>query len=197
MKTLVVATANQGKLSEIKSLLRDMPFEVISMKEVGMNKDIAETGSTFEENALIKAKTVFETTGNIVLADDSGLEVDYLNGAPGIHTARYAGDGASDTAKIKKLLSELEHVPLEKRTARFVCAAVLMLEDRSYFTVRGECEGYIAFEPIGSNGFGYDPIFYLKQYDKTMAQISDETKNKISHRGKALNLVIARLSSLF
>ncbi len=196
MKTLVVATGNQGKLSEIKSIFKYMPLKIISMKEAGVHKDIEENGTTFEENALIKAKAVFDATGHAVLADDSGLEVDFLNGAPGIQTARYAGEGASDMDRINKLLGELKNVPFEKRTARFVCAVAIILEDGSYFTTRGECNGYISFEPAGNKGFGYDPVFYVPEYDKTMAQLDEEVKNKISHRAKALDAAAARLAPL-
>lgn len=193
MKNFIVATKNKGKLNEIREILSGLPLKVISMEEAGIDKDIDETGSTFEENALIKAKEVFAITGDMVMADDSGLEVDYLDGAPGIYSARFAGEGATDGDKNSKLLKLLEGVPMEKRTARFVCSVAVVFPDSSHFIVRGTCEGYIAEKPEGSNGFGYDPLFYIKEYGMTIAQMASENKNKISHRGKALQLMMEEL----
>jgi len=188
MQKFIVATKNKGKMKEIKEILKDFPFEVVSMEEAGINEDIEETGSTFEENALIKANAIRKTAGEGVfaMADDSGLEVDFLDGRPGIYSSRFAGENASDAERNEKLLSLLKDVPFEKRTARFVCVIAVILPDRKYFTVKGTCEGYIGFEPKGSNGFGYDPLFYLPDYEMTVAQMSPEQKNEISHRGKAL-----------
>ena len=188
MKKLIVASKNKGKLKEIKEILSDMPIKVISMDEAGVDIEIEETGMTFEENALIKAKAVFDVTGNIILADDSGLEVDCLNGAPGIYSARFAGDNASDNDNLVKLLGMLKDIPMEKREARFVCAVAAILENGSYFTVRGTCEGYITDTPNGENGFGYDPVFLVPRFQKTMAELDEELKNEISHRGNALKL---------
>ncbi len=190
---LVVATKNKGKLNEIKEITRDLPLNVISMEEAGISEDIDETGSTFEENALIKARAVHGIIGAMVMADDSGLEVDWLNGAPGVHTSRFAGEGASDMDKINKLLGLMKGVPFEKRKARFVCAIAVIMPDGESFTVRGTCEGYICEEPRGKNGFGYDPVFYLEEFGKTMAEIDLDTKNSISHRGKALRLMAEEL----
>lgn len=193
MKKFVVATKNKGKLKEIAEILDGLNLEVVSMEQVGIDEDIEEYGSTFEENALIKAKEVYKRTGELVMADDSGLEVDFLNGAPGIYSSRFAGEGASDEDRNNKLLAMLKDVPFENRKARFVCAIAVVLPDGSHFTVRGTCEGYIAFEPIGTNGFGYDPLFFLPEYDKTAAQLEASKKHEISHRGKALKLMLEQL----
>ena len=193
MKKLIAATKNKGKINEIQEILSDMPFQVISMEEAGITKDIEEFGSTFEENALIKAEEVCKLTGEIVMADDSGLEVDALNGAPGIYSARFAGEGASDEDKNIKLLNMLKDVPFEKRGARFVCAIAVAYPDGKSFCVRGTCEGYIGFKSEGNNGFGYDPLFYMPEFNMTTAQLAPEEKHKISHRGKALRLMVERL----
>jgi len=193
MERFIVASKNRGKLKEIQEILRDFPFEVLSMQDVGINEDIEEYGTTFEDNALIKAREVQKKTGGIVMADDSGLEVDYLNGAPGIYTSRFAGEGASDEDINNKLLSLLEGVPFEKRKARFVCAIAVVLPDGEEFTVRGICDGYIGFKPEGKNGFGYDPLFFLPDYNMTTAQMEPKEKHKISHRGKALEMMVKEL----
>lgn len=193
MKKFIVATRNKGKLKEIKEILDGFQFEVLSMEEAGIYKDIEEYGTTFEENALIKAEEVFRLTGEMVMADDSGLEVDYLNGAPGVYSSRFAGEGATDGDRNNKLLDLLRDVPFEKRTARFVCAIAVVLPDGRHFAVKGTCEGYIGFKPEGDNGFGYDPLFYIPQYDITIAQMRSEEKNAISHRGKALGLMVEEL----
>jgi XTP/dITP diphosphohydrolase len=196
---LIAATRNKGKLEEIAQILEQFPFNVVSMTEAGVTDDIEETGSTFEENALIKAKKVWEATGKgeIVLADDSGLEVDYLDGAPGVHSARYAGEGASDADRNRKLLGALASVPADKRSARFVCAMVMIFPDGDDLIVRGTCEGMIAFEPAGTNGFGYDPLFYVPSIGATIAQMDAETKNRISHRGNALRQLAERLKQIW
>lgn len=193
MRRFIVATKNKGKLGEIKEILNDFPFEVISMEEAGITKDIEEYGNTFEENALIKAREIFNATGEMVMADDSGLEVDFLNGAPGIYSSRFAGEGATDEDKNKKLLQLLEGVPFNNRTARFVCSIAVVLPDGEHFTVRGICDGYICVEPAGDNGFGYDPLFFLPEYNMTTAQMNPEQKNSISHRGRALNKMVDEL----
>lgn len=196
---LIAATRNKGKLEEIAQILKQFPFTVVSMTEAGVTDDIEETGSTFEGNALIKAKKVWEATGrgDIVLADDSGLEVDYLDGLPGVYSARYAGEGASDADRNRKLLGVLTGVPADKRSARFVCAMVMIFPDGRDFTVRGTCEGMIAFEPAGVNGFGYDPLFYIHSIGATIAQMDAETKNRISHRGNALRQLAERLKQIW
>lgn len=196
MTKFIVATRNKGKLKEISEILKGLPFEIISMEEAGIDKEIEESGSTFEENAVIKAEEIFKATGEIVMADDSGLEVDFLDGAPGIYSARFAGEGAADADRNNKLLNLLKDVPFEKRTARFVCAVAVIMPDGRKFTVRGTCEGYIGFKPEGQNGFGYDPLFYLTDYDKTIAQLDSTEKNKISHRGRALKLMLEELKRI-
>ena len=192
-KKFIVATKNKGKLNEIKEILSDFDYEVLSMTDLGINKEIEETGSTFEENALIKAKAVWNLTGETVMADDSGLEVDALNGAPGIYSSRFAGPNATDEERNKKLLALLEEVPFEKRKARFVCAIAVVYPDGSDFVVRGTCDGYIAFKPEGNNGFGYDPLFYVPEFGMTTAQMDPKKKHSISHRGKALQEMINML----
>lgn len=189
----VAATGNKGKLKEIKDILASLPFDVISMGEAGINDEIEETGKTFEENAIIKASSISKITNDFVVADDSGLEVDYLNGEPGIYSSRFAGEGASDVDKNNKLLRLLEGVPFEKRTARFVCAVAVVFPDGKSFTVRGTCEGFIGDKPAGVNGFGYDPLFYVPGYKMTIAEMDMETKNSISHRGKALRMMVEEL----
>ena len=192
----VVASTNSGKIKEIKKVLQDTSLEVISMSEAGFNDEIEETGTTFEENALIKAQAVAAKVNAIVMADDSGLEVDALNGAPGVYSARYAGEGANDQDRNRKLLRELSYITDEKRQARFVSAIAVVMPDGKSFVVRGTCEGLIAKEPSGENGFGYDPLFYMPEFSATMAQISIEEKNKISHRGKALVKMVEKLKEI-
>lgn len=189
-KKIIAATKNRGKLKEIAQLLSDLPYDVISMTDAGMTDDIDESGATFEENALIKARAVWKVTGETVIADDSGLEVDHLGGAPGVYSARYAGEGATDADRNHKLLSALAGVPADKRSARFVCAAALIFPDGRELVVRGTCEGYIAEEPAGDNGFGYDPLFYVPEFGLTIAQMDAELKNSISHRGNALRKIL-------
>ena len=193
MRKFIVATKNKGKIKEIKEILSEFQFEVLSMEEVGIDKNIEEHGSTFEENAMIKAKEVYKATGEMVMADDSGLEVDYLDGAPGVYSSRFAGEGATDRDRNDKLLKLMLGVPFEKRTARFVCAIAVILPDGRHFTVKGTCEGYIDFEPRGSNGFGYERLFYIPEYAMTIAPMPAEEKNSISHRGKALRLMVQQL----
>ncbi len=197
MKKFIAATKNKGKIKEISEILKDFPYEVLSMESVGLNIDIEETGSTFEENALIKASEISRITGETVMADDSGLEVDFLNGAPGIYSSRFAGENATDEEKNKKLLDMLKDVPFEKRAARFVCVIAVVFPDGSNFTVKGTCEGYISNEPNGTNGFGYDPLFYVPEYQMTTAQMVSEMKHEISHRGKALRLMVNELQKKY
>ena len=188
-KRIVFATGNAGKMKEIKMILGDLGMPVVSMKEAGIEADIVEDGTSFAENAQIKAKAICEMTGEIVLADDSGLKIDYLNKEPGIYSARYMGEDTSYHIKNAKLIERLEGVPDEKRTARFVCAIAAAFPDGSMKTVRAAMEGRIGYKESGENGFGYDPIFYLPEYGCTSAEISMEEKNKISHRGKALRAI--------
>lgn len=167
-------------------ILADLDMEIVSMKEAGIVTDIDENGTTFEENAIIKAKAVAAYTDDIVLADDSGLEIDYLNKEPGIYSARYMGEDTSYDIKNRNLLDRLAGVPKEQRTARFVCAIAAVLPDKEVIVKRETIEGYIGFEPAGENGFGYDPIFYVDEYNCSTAQLPADKKNELSHRGKAL-----------
>ena len=188
---IIAATANAGKIKEIKKIFSDVNLEILSMGEIGIDIDIEENGTTFEENALIKTRAVAEECRKlgmdaVVMADDSGLEIDYLNKEPGIYSARYAGVDTSYDIKNNLLLQRLEGVPDEKRTARFVCAVAAAFPDGSTEVVRGTIEGIIGYEIAGENGFGYDPIFYLPEYGCTTAELSPEKKNELSHRGKAL-----------
>ena len=180
MKKVIFATGNEGKMKEIREILGDLDIELLSLKDAGIHADIVEDGKTFEENAQIKAKAIRDLTGEIVLADDSGLEIDYLNKEPGIYSARYMGEDTSYHIKNAKLIERLEGVPDEKRTARFVCAIAAAFPDGSVKT---------GYKESGANGFGYDPIFYLPEYGCTSAELSMEEKNKISHRGKALRAI--------
>ena len=186
MRRLIFATGNEHKMVEIRESLGELPVEILSMKDVGIKADIVENGNTFEENALIKAKEVCKLAGEMVLADDSGLEIDYLNGEPGIYSARYMGEDTSYRIKNQNLIDRLEGVPDEKRTARFVCAIAAAFPDGRSFVVRGTIEGIIGYEERGANGFGYDPIFYLPERGVSTAEIPPEEKNSISHRGNAL-----------
>ena len=189
MKKVIFATGNQGKMKEIREILGDLDIELLSLKDAGIHADIVEDGKTFEENAQIKARTICNLTGEIVLADDSGLEIDYLNKEPGIYSARYMGEDTSYHIKNANLIERLNGVPDEKRTARFVCAIAAAFPDGTVRTVRAAMEGRIGYEEKGENGFGYDPIFYLPEYGCSSAELSMEEKNKISHRGKALRAI--------
>lgn len=186
MKTMIIATKNKGKAREFERLFRPLGFEVKTLLDFDEIEDIEETGTTFEENAIIKAEAVSKETGQVVIADDSGLIVDALNGAPGIYSARYAGSDKNDEANIDKVLKELEEVPEEKRTARFYCALAVAFPNSKTITVYGTCEGSILRERRGSNGFGYDPIFFVNELGVSMAELTPEQKSKISHRGNAL-----------
>ena len=186
-RRIIFATGNKDKMKEIRQILADLGMEIISMKEAGVDIDIVEDGMSFEENAEIKARTVSRVrTNDIVLAEDSGLEIDYLDKAPGIYSARFAGEDTSYDIKNRIFLDRLEGVPDEERTARFVCAVAAVFPDGTSETVRETIEGRIAHEPAGENGFGYDPIFYVPEYECTTAEMSAELKNELSHRGKAL-----------
>ena len=192
MYRIVFATGNAGKMKEVREILADLPAEIQSMKEAGIQADIVENGSSFEENALIKAKAVANLVSDgrtVVLADDSGLEIDYLGGEPGIYSARYMGEDTSYRIKNANLVQRLSGVPVEKRTARFVCAIAAVFPDGSAVIRRGVIEGKIGYEERGENGFGYDPIFYLPDMSRTTAELSPEEKNAISHRGRALEAI--------
>lgn len=186
---MIFATGNENKMKEIREILGALPLEILSMKEAGISADIVEDGNTFEENALIKARAICKLAGEMVLADDSGLEIDYLNKEPGIYSARYMGEDTSYHIKNNSLINRLEGVPDEKRTARFVCAIAAVFPDGKELVVRGTVEGIIGYEEKGENGFGYDPIFYLPERECTTAELPSEEKNSISHRGNALRLM--------
>lgn len=199
MKKLLVATKNEGKATEIKELIGAFFEEVLTLNDLDKSLNIIENGKTFEENAYQKAKSVhslYSSYGFSTLADDSGLEVDALNGAPGVFSARYAGEAATDEDRINKLLDELKDVPLEKRSARFVCALVFIDENGRTYQTKGVCEGKIGFLPEGQNGFGYDPIFIPNGYNVSFAQIPSTVKNKISHRAKAFEKLRAILGEI-
>ena len=189
MNQIVFATGNEGKVKEVKMIMRDLGMEVISLKEAGIIANVEENGVTFEENAILKAKEIAEHTNAIVLADDSGLEIDFLNKEPGIYSARYLGEDTSYAIKNKVILERMEGADDKARSARFVCAMAAVFPDGEVVVSRGVMEGMIGYEIQGENGFGYDPIFYLPEYHATSAQISPEIKNKISHRGTALELM--------
>lgn len=193
MKKLIFATGNENKMKEIRMILGDLDYEILSMKEAGIDADIVEDGKTFEENAIIKATAISKLSGCLVLADDSGLEVDYMDKMPGIYSARWMGEDTSYRIKNKAIIDKLEGVPDEKRTARFVCAIAAAFPDGRVVTKRGTIEGIIGYEERGENGFGYDPIFFLPEYGKTTAEMSPEEKNQISHRGRALELIKSEL----
>jgi len=182
---LLLATGNQGKLEELRQLLTGVPFDLSSPADIGLNLDVHESGKTYATNAWLKAQAFAVASGLLALADDSGLEVDALGGAPGVLSSRYAGLGASDSQRVAYLLSKLEDVPWEKRTARFLCVVAIALPHGKVKLCSGSCCGIITFAPKGSNGFGYDPVFYFPKLGKTMAELPPEIKNRISHRAKA------------
>ena len=183
---IVAATNNAGKLKEINAILGALGYEVVSLKQMGIEIDVEETGTTFEENALLKARAVSKLTDFAVIADDSGLCVDALGGEPGVYSARYAGEGASDDMLIEKLLSNMQGIEREKRGAHFVSVVALVMPDKTELIAEGKAYGYITNEPDGEGGFGYDPIFCSDEIGKTYARMSGEEKNSISHRGRAL-----------
>lgn len=194
---IIFATANEGKMREVRLILADLGMEIMSMKEAGVSCDAEENGRTFRENAEIKARAVWEQTGHIVLADDSGLVVDYLGGEPGIYSARYMGEETSYEIKNQAIIDRVKDAKENERTARFVSAIAAVLPDGTILHTEGTVEGLIASEPAGTGGFGYDPIFYLPEYGMTSAEIPIEKKNEISHRGKALEAMKVKLKSLF
>lgn len=193
MNKILFATSNEGKMREIRMIMADENVEICSLKDMGIHVDINEDGKTFEENAAIKAKALRPYTDAIILADDSGLEIDYINKEPGIYSARYMGENTSYDIKNANLIERLANARDEERSARFVCAIAALLPDGQLLITRETMEGRIAYEPAGENGFGYDPILYLPEYGMTSAQISPEEKNKISHRGKALRAMREKL----
>ena len=190
---IIAATNNKGKLREFGEILSPLGFEVVSLHEAGIYAEVEETGSTFEENALIKARAVSLLSNSPVIADDSGLCVDALEGRPGVRSARWAGEGATDAQRIDKLLSELEGV--EDRSARFVSAVAFIDTDGTAITAEGSVEGIILYKPVGNNGFGYDPVFFCTELQKSFAEVSDEQKNSVSHRGRALRAIAKMLKN--
>jgi len=193
---LLLGTNNRGKINEYRALLGYLPYEILTPTDLGINKEVIESGRTLEENAGLKATTLAEESGLLTLADDSGLEVDALGGEPGPLSARYAGEGASDEARNRYLLERLKHVPWEERKARFRCVIALADYGEEVVYFSGECYGLVAFGPRGDFGFGYDPVFYLPELDKTMAELTQEGKNRLSHRGLAGRKVACKLEQM-
>lgn len=190
---IIFATSNEGKMKEVRMILADLGMEVLSMKQAGAVVDLVEDGETFAANAIIKATAIQAVTGGIVLADDSGLEVDYMDKAPGVYSARFMGEDTSYDIKNQAIIDRLEKAVGEERSARFVCVIAAALPGGEVLTTRGTIEGQIGYEIVGDNGFGYDPIFLLPERGITTAQLSAEEKNEISHRGKALTAMKALL----
>lgn len=189
---IIAATQNKGKIKEICEIFGPLGFEVISQKDAGIDIDVEETGTTFEENAKIKARAIYELSKEAVISDDSGLCVDALNGAPGVYSARYAGDNATDRDKMDKLLNEMKNKT--NRSARFISSIVMILPDGREFSTQGEVEGIILEEPVGENGFGYDPIFFSTELQKSFGIASDSEKNSISHRARALQNMYKKIN---
>ncbi len=196
MKQIIIATKNRGKAKDFEALFHPHGYEVLTLHDVAEHMDVEETGTTFEENALLKATALAEHLQTIVIADDSGLEIDALDGRPGVYSARYAGEEKSDEANIDKVLEELQGVSERERIARFVCVIAVAGPTIEDFTVRGTCEGTIATERKGTNGFGYDPIFYVPSEEKMMAELTPEEKGSISHRGNAIKQLSSKLPTL-
>ena len=190
---LLIATTNPGKVREYKSLLAGLDLDLVGLKDVGIDTEVEESGSTYTENAGLKARAYAAMSGLLTLADDSGLEVDALNGRPGVHSARYGPDSAT---RIQKMLAEMSNVPDDQRTARFQCAIVLAWPNGRTQVALGTCEGLIAHKPRGANGFGFDPIFYLPEHSATMAELSEDFKNTISHRAHAAQTARAILATM-
>lgn len=196
-RRLIISTNNDYKVQEIKKILEGMPIEVLSKKDIGIpNFEVNEDGNTLEENSIKKAKALAERVDYMVMADDSGLFVDVLNGAPGVHSSRYAGEDGNDEKNNIKLLHEMKDIPMEDRKASFLTAIALITEKKEIFVVEGECKGYINFELAGKDGFGYDPLFSPIGYDKTFAELGNSIKNKISHRARALEEIKNLISNI-
>ncbi|GAF81484.1 unnamed protein product [marine sediment metagenome] len=193
---LLLATNNQAKVREYRSLLQNLPFELVTLAEQGITTVVNEVGESLEENARLKATVLVAQSQLVALADDSGLEVDALGGEPGWLSARYAGEGASDRDRVNYLLSRLKGIPWEKRSARFRCVIAIATPEGEVEFCSGECRGFITLEPRGEQGFGYDPVFYLPELDKTMAELPLEIKNQVSHRGQAARKVYQVLERL-
>jgi len=196
-RKLVLSTGNEHKVEEIRKILEGLPIEVLSKKDIGLgNIDIVEDGNTLEENSIKKAKGLAEKLDYMVLADDSGLFVDILNGEPGVYSSRYGGEEGNDKKNIEKLLQKLKDIPMEERKAKFMAVMSLITEDKEIIIVKGECKGTIGFEPKGRNGFGYDPLFIPDGYTKTFGELDENIKNKISHRAKALEKLREKILQL-
>lgn len=187
MKKILIGTTNEGKVNDFKQLLENEQIQVLSLRDLDNAIDVEETGTTFAENAILKAETLSRYYNQIVIADDSGLEIEALNGKPGVYSARYAGEHKSDEDNINKVLSEMEGIPFHNRKAAFVCVLALAVPGQETKIFEGKCEGYITEKPKGNNGFGYDPIFYVPEKEKTMAELSLEEKNELSHRKRAID----------
>lgn len=195
-RKIIFASENAGKVKEVRKIMADIGMEVISLKDAGINMEVEENGGSYEENALIKARAVAAQTGEIVMADDSGLEIEYLDNEPGIYSARYLGEDTPYSIKNRIILERMEGANDQERAARFICAIAAILPDGRELTVRDWVEGSIDYEEKGANGFGYDPIFYVTELGKTTAELSEEEKNRISHRGKALRLIKEELKKV-
>ncbi|MQG76068.1 MAG: XTP/dITP diphosphatase [SAR202 cluster bacterium] len=193
---LLLATGNPGKARELAELLRGVPFEMVSLRDLNLPTEIDEPADTFEGNAIIKAESYARMSGLLTLADDSGLEIDALNGQPGVHSKRFAGEDATDEGRVQIVLQRLEDVPREQRTARYRCVLAIARPDGDTVTCEGICSGIIGHEVRGSGGFGYDPVFYLPEFDKTVAELSLEEKNQISHRARAAKQAVELLKGL-
>ncbi|MCY6355803.1 XTP/dITP diphosphatase [Clostridium sp. ZS2-4] len=197
MKKLLVASNNEHKINEIKEILKDFPLKIISLKEAGIDVDVEENGNTFMENAHIKASEIYKLAdGCMVVADDSGLTVDILNGEPGVYSARYSGEHGNNKKNNEKLLKNLKGIKFKDRKAKFVCAIELIIDEEKVINVQGEIEGYIVEEERGKDGFGYDPLFYIPELKKTFAEMSSEEKNSISHRGRALKEIQEKVKEI-
>lgn len=194
MERMIVATKNKGKMREIRFILSALPYQILSLEEAGIFLDVEEDGASFEENALKKAQAIWAVAGGMVLADDSGLEVDALGGEPGIRSARYGGNNLDDQGRWQLLLKNLEGVPEDQRTARFVCAAAV-ISAKQRLVVRGTMEGHILLAPRGENGFGYDPVFFVTETGKSVAEMDEAEKNRVSHRGRSLALLASELAN--
>ena len=194
-KKIIFATTNEGKMAEIRMIMSDLNVELYSLKDMNIDTHIEETGTTFEENAIIKAKTICQMTGQMVMADDSGLEVDYMDKAPGVYSARYLGEDTPYSIKNQTILDNLKDAKGDERSARFVCAIAAAFPDGRVITTVATIEGLIADRERGENGFGYDPLLYVPEYDMTTGEMEVELKNKISHRGKALELMKEKLKN--
>lgn len=198
MKRTVIASKNKHKLEEIKAILKDFPLEIKAMDEVGLDDlEVVEDGETFEENSMKKAVEVMQASGSIAIADDSGLEVEAIDNQPGVYSARFSGEDATDKKNNEKLLDMLKEIPLEKRQGKFVSVISVAFPDGRKISVRGECPGIIGFEEKGENGFGYDPLFIVPEYNKTFAELQPDEKNRISHRARALEKLKEKFMDLF